>query len=83
MDSAFVKKMAESDGMRKTQSELCRSQSTMCSPSTIFFIKSKSEYVTEELSMCCCNKDERTEHSREEHNVDGVQRSAERERMTL
>ena len=82
MDSAFVKKMAESDGMRKTQSELCRSQSTMCSPSTIFFIKSKSEYVTEKLSMCCCNKDERTE-PHEKNITLMVFRGLQRERMTL
>ena len=44
--------------MRETQSELCRSQLTMCSPRRGSCIKSKAEY-TEELSMCCCNKDER------------------------
>ena len=50
---SFVKKMAESDGMHKTKSELCRSQSTMCSPRIGSCLKSKSEYVTEELGMCC------------------------------
>ena len=57
---SLVKKMAESDGMHKTKSELCRSQSTMCSPRTGSCFKSKSEYVTEELGMCCCNKEKRT-----------------------
>ena len=44
--------------VRKTQSELCRCQLAMCSPRRGSCIKSKAEY-TEELSMCCCNKDER------------------------
>ena len=57
---SLVKKMAESDGMHKTKSELCRSQSTMCSPRTGSCFKSKSECVTEELGMCCCNKEKRT-----------------------
>ena len=57
---SFVKKMAESDGMRRTKSDVCRSQSTMCSPRTGSCFKSKSEYVTEELGMCCCNKEKRT-----------------------
>ena len=56
----FVKKMAESDGMHKTKSELCRSQSATCSSRTGSCFKSKSEYVTEELGMCCCNKEKRT-----------------------
>ena len=54
---SFVKKMAESsDGMHKPKSESCRSQSTMCSPRRGSCFKSKSEYVTEELGMCCCKK---------------------------
>ena len=56
----FVKKMAEGVGMRGTKNELCRSQSTMCSPRTRSNLKSRSEYVTEELGMCCCNKEKRT-----------------------
>ena len=52
--------MAESDGMHKTKSELCRSQSTMCFPRRGSCFKSKSEYVTGELGMCCCNKEKRT-----------------------
>ena len=55
----FVKEMAESDGMHKTQSELHRSQLLMCSPRTGSCFKSKSEHVTEELGMCCCNKEKR------------------------
>ena len=31
---SLIKKMAEGVGMRKTKSELCRSQSTMCSTRT-------------------------------------------------
>ena len=50
----FVKKMVESDGMH---GELCRSQSTLCSQRTGSCFKSKSEYVTEELGACCCNKE--------------------------
>ena len=46
--------------MCRAQSELCRSQSTMCSPRTGSCLQSKSEYVTEELGMCCCNKEKRT-----------------------
>ena len=46
--------------MRRTKNELCRSQSTMCSPRKGSCFVSKSEYVTEELIICCCNKDERT-----------------------
>ena len=57
---SFVKKMARSDDVHKTKSELCRAQLTMWSPRRGSCFKSKSEYVTEELSMCCCNKDERT-----------------------
>ena len=57
---SFVKKMAESDGMHKAKSELCRPQPTMCSPRTGSCFKSKSVYVTEELGMCCCNKEKRT-----------------------
>ena len=56
----FVKKMAESDGMHKTKSELWRSQLTLFSPRRGPCFESKSEYFAEELSMCCCNKDERT-----------------------
>ena len=51
--------MAESDGMHKTQSELHRSQLLMCFPRTRSFFKSKSEHVTEELGMCCCNEEKR------------------------
>ena len=32
----------------------------MCSPRRGSCLESKSENVTEELSMCCCNKDEGT-----------------------
>ena len=46
--------------MRRTKSELCRSQSTMCSPRTGSCLESRSEYVTEELGMCCCNKEKQT-----------------------
>ena len=53
---SFVKKMAESDGVHEKQSEFCRSQSTTCSSRRGTCFKSKSEYVAEELSMCCCNK---------------------------
>ena len=61
MDSvSFAKKMAEGVVMRRTKSELCRSQSTMCSPKTGSCLKSKSENATEELGMCCCNKEKRT-----------------------
>ena len=57
---SFVKNMAESVGMRRTKSELCRSQSAMCSTKTGFCLKPKPEYVTEELGMCCCNEENRT-----------------------
>ena len=57
---SFVKEMSRSDDVRKTKSELCRAQSTMWSPRRGSCFESKSEYVTEELSMCYCNKDERT-----------------------
>ena len=57
---SFIKKMAEGVGMRKTKSELCRSQLAMCSPRTRSYLKSKSEYVIEELGMCCGNKEKRT-----------------------
>ena len=57
---SFVKKMAESDGMHKTKSKLCRSQSTMCSPRTRSCFKSKSEYVAEELGMFCCDNEKWT-----------------------
>ena len=57
---SFVKKMAEGVGMRRTKIELCRSQSIMCSSRTGSCLKSKAEYVTEELGMCCCNKEKRT-----------------------
>ena len=57
---SFVKEVAESDGVHTTNSELCRSQSTLCSPRRGSCFKSKSEYVTEELGMCCCNKVKRT-----------------------
>ena len=53
---SIVKKMAESVGMYKTKSELCRSHSTMCSPRTGSCLESKSEYITDKLSMCCCNR---------------------------
>ena len=55
----FAKEMAESDGMHKTQSELHRSQLLMCSPRAGSCFKPKSEDVTEELGMCCCNKEKR------------------------
>ena len=55
-----VKKMEESDGMHKTKSELCRSQSTICFPRTGSCFKSNSEYVTGKLGMCCCNTEKRT-----------------------
>ena len=58
---SFAMKMSEGPDVRETQSELCRSQLAMWSSRTGSCFKSKSEYVTEELSMCCCNKDERTE----------------------
>ena len=48
----------------------------------IFFIKSKSEYVTEELSMCWCNKDERTK-THEKNVMFMVFKGLKRERMTL
>ena len=57
---SFVKKMAESDDMHKMKSELCRPHSTICFPRTGSCFKSKSEYVTEEFGMCCCNKEKRT-----------------------
>ena len=57
---SFVREMAESDDVHKTKSESCRSQSTKCSSGTGFCLKLKSEYVTEELGMCCCNKEKRT-----------------------
>ena len=57
---SFVKEMSRSDDVRKTKSELCRAQSTMWSPRRGSCFESKSEYVNEELSMCYCNKDERT-----------------------
>ena len=57
---SFVKEMSRSDDVHKTKSELCRAQLTMRSPRTGSCFKSKSGYVTEELSMCCCNNDERT-----------------------
>ena len=79
---SFVKKMAESDGMLKTKSELCRSESTMCSPRTGSCFKSKSEYFTEELGMCCCNKEKRTKiHVRNVMMM--VLRGLKRERKTL
>ena len=53
-------KMLDGPDVRETQSELCRSPSTMCSLRTGSCFKSKSEYVTEELGMCCCNKEKRT-----------------------
>ena len=46
--------------MRRTKSELYRSQSTMCSTRTGSCLKLKAEYVTEELDMCCCNQEKRT-----------------------
>ena len=58
MDSAFAKKMAEGSDVRETHSEMCRSQLTMFSPRRGSCIMSKAEYP-EELSMCCCNMDER------------------------
>ena len=58
---SFVKKMAKSNRMHETKSELCRSQLTMCFPRTGSFFKSKSQYVAEELGMCCRNKKKRTE----------------------
>ena len=57
---SFAKKMAEGVGTRKTKSDLCRSQSTMCSSRTGSCLKSKSGYVIEELGICCCNKEKRT-----------------------
>ena len=56
----FAMKMSEDPDVRETQIELCRSQLTMCSPSTGSCFESKSEYVTEELGKCCCNKEKRT-----------------------
>ena len=50
-------KMSEGPDVRETQSELCRSQLTMCSPRRGSCFDSKSEYVTEELSMRRCKKD--------------------------
>ena len=55
---SFTMKMSKGLDVRQTQSELCRSQLTMSEERILF--ESKSEYVTEELSMCWCNKDERT-----------------------
>ena len=52
--------MTRSDDVHKTKSELCRTQLTMWSPRRGSCFESKSEYVAEELSMCCCNKNERT-----------------------
>ena len=43
--------------MRETQSEVYRSQSTLCLPKRGSCFKSRSECVTEKLSMCCCNLD--------------------------
>ena len=57
---SFAMKMSEGPDVHKTKSEVCRAQLTMCSPRRGSCFESKSEYVTEELSMCCCNKDERT-----------------------
>ena len=56
---SFAMKMSGPD-VRETQSELCRSQLTRCSPRRGSCLTSKSEYVAEELSMRRCNKDERT-----------------------
>ena len=56
---SFVKK-TEGVGMRRTKNELCRYQSTMRSTRTGSCLKSKAEYLTEELGMCCCNKEKRT-----------------------
>ena len=64
--------------VRETQSELRRFQLTLCSPRRGSCFESKSGYLTEELSMCCCNKDERTKTHVKSH-VDGVQRSEEKD----
>ena len=66
--------MAENDGMHKTKSELCRSQSTgSC-------FKLKSEYVTGELGMLLQQR-EPDQDSCEERHDGGAQRSE--QRMTL
>ena len=57
---SFVKEMAERDDAHKTKSELCRSQSTLCFLQKGSCFKSRSEYVIEEWSMCCCNNDGQT-----------------------
>ena len=57
---SFTMKMSKGPDVRQSQSELCQSQLTMCSPRRGSCFESKPEYTTEELSMCCCNKDERT-----------------------
>ena len=53
-------KMSEGPSVRETQIEMYQSRLTMCSPRRGSCFESKSEYVTEELCMRCCNKDERT-----------------------
>ena len=47
----------ERGDVHKTKSELCGSQLTMCLPKWGSCFKSRSEYVIEDLSLCCCNKD--------------------------
>ena len=75
---SFVKEMSERPDVREMEIELCRSQSTMWLPKNGSRSKSRSECVTEELSMCCCNEDRQTQ-SREELRDDCVQRSEERD----
>ena len=57
---SFAMKMSDGPDVGETQRELCRYHLAMSSPRRGSCFESKSEYVTEELSMCCCNKDERT-----------------------
>ena len=57
---SFVKEMTRSNDLHKTTSELCRAQLLMWSPRIGSCFKSKSEYITGELSMCCGNNDEQT-----------------------
>ena len=60
MDSASSRRLRKVTACTKTKSEMCRVQLTMCSPLRVSWFKSKSEYVTKGIRMCCCNKDERT-----------------------
>ena len=54
--SCFAMKLSEGHNVRDTQSEVYRSQSTPCLPKRGYCFKSRSECVTEKLSVCCCNE---------------------------